>query len=64
MRCLQRSEKPQKLVENEDKWTLNFINSGKNRPNSTQYGHEKIKEELANISFYKCFYSEVKFSQL
>lgn len=63
MRHLQRLGKPQKLTDNEVKWTSTFVASGKNRPSSTKYGHIEIKEHLANISFQKCFYSEVKFAQ-
>ncbi|MHC5352827.1 HNH endonuclease family protein [Myroides sp. LJL115] len=64
MRSLNRLDKPQRLVLNEVRWTSVFISSGKPRPSSKQYGHLEIKEQLAKISFYKCFYSEVKFSQL
>jgi len=64
MRYLQRLGKPQKLTDNEVKWTNSFIASGKDRPSSAQYGHKEIKEHLANISFQKCFYSEVKFAQV
>lgn len=64
MRHLQRLGKPQKLVDKEEIWTKTFIESGKRSPSSTQYGHKEIKEHLANISFQKCFYSEVKFAQV
>ncbi|MGL4584236.1 MAG: hypothetical protein ACRCVU_14790 [Flavobacterium sp.] len=64
MRHINRLNKPQKLVDNEEVWTERFIASGKDRPNSTQYGHIEIKEALARSSFYKCFYSEVKFNDL
>lgn len=64
MRHLKRFQKPQKLIDKEVEWTNNFINSGNARPSSKQYGHPEIKEELGNLSFKKCFYSEVKFSHL
>ncbi len=64
MRHLQRLEKPQKLATNEVAWTEKFIESGKDRPSNTQYGHKEIREALGNTSYYKCFYSEVKFADL
>ncbi|WP_121965525.1 hypothetical protein [Myroides sp. N17-2] len=64
MRHIDRLDKPQKLVDNEVVWTERFITSGKDRPSSAQYGHKEVKEILARSSFYKCFYSEVKFNDL
>ena len=62
MRNLSRSEKPNKLIEKEIVWTKTFINSGKDRPENSKYGHLEIRNELHRISFKKCFYSEVKFA--
>lgn len=64
MRHLERTDKPQQLIDNAENWTANFILSGLDRPNYRQYGHIEIKEALGNISFNKCFYSEVKFPHL
>ena len=62
MRHLVRLTKPNILVQNEATWTTNFINSGKDRPSNSQYGHLEIRTQLHTISFKKCFYSEVKFA--
>lgn len=64
MRHINRLDKPQRLVDNEEVWTERFIASGKDRPSSAQYGHKDVKETLARSSFYKCFYSEVMFNDL
>jgi HNH endonuclease len=60
MRGLIRLTKPQILIDREDKWKDDFIASGKARPDSSKYGHESIRIELASISFHKCFYCESK----
>lgn len=59
---LKRLPKPQILIKKEREWTDNFVNSGKDRPSSTQYGHKEIRNQLHTISYKKCFYSEVKFA--
>ncbi|GIM61963.1 hypothetical protein CAPN008_20130 [Capnocytophaga canis] len=61
---LERLTKPDVLAKNEAKWTENFIQSGKNRPSSSKYGHPEIKEALASISANKCFYSEILLSPI
>lgn len=60
MRGLIRLPKPQILIDREDKWKDDFINSGKARPDSSKYGHESIRSQLADTSFHKCFYCESK----
>ena len=60
MRGLIRLPKPQILINKEDKWKNDFIASGNARPDSSKYGHESIRNQLATISFYKCFYCESK----
>ena len=60
MRGLIRLPKPQILIDKEDKWKNDFIASGKARPDSSKYGHDKIRIELASMSFHKCFYCESK----
>lgn len=64
MRYLKRLDKPKILAEKQEIWTKNFIDSGRKRPSSKQYDHDTVKEELSKISFNKCFYSEVLFSDL
>lgn len=66
MRHLTRLNKPHILEEKEVIWTEKFINSGKDRPtnSSSTYGHSEVKQALSTISYQKCFYSEVKFSNL
>lgn len=61
---LERLAKPDVLAKNEAKWTEKFIQSGNERPSSSQYNHKKVKEALALISTNKCFYSEVLFSSI
>ncbi len=61
---LERLPKPDILVKNEQKWTEKFIQSGKDRPSNSQYGHKEVKDALALISANKCFYSEVLFSSI
>lgn len=66
MRHLVRTNKPRILNEKEVIWLEKFIYSGKDRPsngNST-YAHHEVKQSLSDISYKKCFYSEVKFSNL
>ncbi len=60
MRGLIRLPKPQILIDREDKWKDDFMASGKARPDSSKYGHESIRIQLATISFHKCFYCESK----
>ncbi|ALU26729.1 MULTISPECIES: hypothetical protein [Myroides] len=68
MRYIDRLDKPQKLVDNEEKWLAKYLEkralSDKVTPHTSQYGHKEVKETLARSSFYKCFYSEVKFADL
>lgn len=60
MRGLIRLPKPQILIDRGDKWKDDFIASGKLRPDSSKYGHESIRTQLATMSFHKCFYCESK----
>lgn len=64
MRFLRRLAKPQILEKKEVEWTQSFVASAETRPDSKKYGHKDIKDTLGNSSNYKCFYSEVKFSEL
>jgi HNH endonuclease len=60
MRGLIRLPKPQILIDKEDKWKKDFIVSGKARPDSSKYGHDKIRIQLISMSSCKCFYCESK----
>lgn len=62
MISLKRLDKPEILKEKEEVWLEKFIVSGKDRPDSKQYGHKDIKDRLMQMSHNKCFYSEYKFS--
>ncbi|MEG1591208.1 hypothetical protein [Chryseobacterium sp.] len=66
MRHLVRTNKPRILEEKDVIWTQKFIESGKDRPTngSSTYAHTEVKKALSDISFQKCFYSEVKFANL
>lgn len=66
MRHLVRTNKPRILEEKDVTWTQKFIDSGKDRPTngSSTYAHSEVKKALSDISFQKCFYSEVKFANL
>ena len=60
MRGLIRLPEPQILIERGSTWTNDFINSTKPRPDSSKYGHDKIRIQLISMSFCKCFYCESK----
>ncbi|WP_374400668.1 hypothetical protein [Flavobacterium sp.] len=62
MRYLVRLPKPNILEQREISWTQSFIISGKDRPDNSKYSHLEIRTQLHNISYKKCFYSEVKFA--
>lgn len=51
---------PENLEKKWKIWTDNFIASGKNRPNNSQYAHQKIRDVLLTMSHSKCFYCERK----
>lgn len=58
MRHIRRYSKPEILEKKQKEWTEKFIESGKSRPSSKQYGHHDILEALKNMSGTKCFYCE------
>ncbi len=58
MRYIKRFDKPNILVEKQKEWTEKFIDSGKDRPDSSKYGHSEIKSSLFAMSHNKCFYCE------
>lgn len=62
MRHLVRLPKPNILEQRAENWTESFMTSGRVRPDNTKYGHIEIRTQLHNISYKKCFYSEVKFA--
>ena len=60
MRGLTRLPEPQILIDRGSTWTNDFITSTKPRPDSSKYGHDKIRIQLISMSFCKCFYCESK----
>ena len=60
MRGLIRLPEPQILIDRGSTWTNDFINSTKPRPDSSKYGHDKIRNQLISMSSCKCFYCESK----
>ena len=60
MRGLTRLPEPQILIDKGSTWTNDFINSTKPRPDSSKYGHDKIRNQLISMSSCKCFYCESK----
>jgi 5-methylcytosine-specific restriction endonuclease McrA len=62
MKNLTRLDEPQVLIRNKSTWTEQFVKSSDFRPKNNKYAHHEIKSALHQISFNKCFYSEVKFA--
>lgn len=62
MKNLTRLDEPQVLARNKTIWTEQFVNSFESRPKNSQYAHRETRSVLHQISFNKCFYSEVKFA--
>ena len=60
MRYLKRLAEPDILIKKKKEWTEKFIISGKKRPDSSKYAHQKIKDTLFAMSYTKCFYCEAK----
>ena len=60
MRGLTRLPEPKILIDRGSTWTNDFITSTKPRPDSSKYGHDKIRIQLISMSFCKCFYCESK----
>ena len=58
MRHIKRLSEPEILVKKKRKWTSQFINSDKKRPDSSKYAHHEIKSTLITMSHNKCFYCE------
>ncbi len=57
---IRRSQIPDILKKNRDKWTSKFLKSKKDRPSKNQYAHPEIMAELFNMSHGKCYYCESK----
>jgi hypothetical protein len=47
-------------VEKKEEWTQKFLQSSKDRPDSSKYAHREIREALNATSMHKCFYCERK----
>jgi uncharacterized protein (TIGR02646 family) len=60
MRGLQRLPEPQILVDRKASWLVDFMASGKKRPDSSKYAHDSVKLQLNSMSHTKCFYCETK----
>lgn len=58
MRHIDRLAEPGILTKKKAQWLADFLASGKNRPDSSKYGHKDILAALNNMSYNKCFYSE------
>ena len=58
MRHIDRLAEPGILTKKKAQWLADFLVSGKNRPDSSKYGHKDILAALNNMSYNKCFYSE------
>lgn len=58
MRYIGRNPEPAILNQRKAEWTTKFINSGKDRPDNSKYGHPEIKTSLYSVSHNKCYYCE------
>lgn len=58
MRHIERCDKPPVLEKNADRWLEEFKASGADRPDSSKYAHQEVREYLMNMSHSKCFYCE------
>ena len=62
MRHIERLPIPQILIDKQVAWQEKYneklLGNSKARPDSTKYGHKKIREQLNRSSFNKCFYCE------
>lgn len=58
MRHIDRLSEPDILAQKHDEWQAKFEASGKDRPDSSKYGHKSIREQLKSCSHNKCFYCE------
>ncbi len=69
MISINKLPKPKILVENEDKWTQEYLDEldAGNTPNneiSTRYNHPEIKKRLEEETHGKCAYCESKFKHI
>ncbi len=58
MRHIERLPEPDKLREKGSQWLAQFLASGKNRPDSSKYAHNSVKQCLESMSHTKCYYCE------
>lgn len=58
MRHIERLEEPAILTKKKNVWLADFLASGKLRPDSSKYANPKIRQQLASMSYHKCFYCE------
>ena len=66
MRHIERLPEPAILKEKHDEWQEKFDKAKKKnskaRPDSSKYGNPKIRKNLEDSSYGKCFYCESKLS--
>lgn len=68
MILITRVPEPAILADKKDIWLQSYLqkrakNPGQ-RPSSSQYGHQEIREILESMSFHKCFYCERKLTDI
>ena len=67
MISITRLPEPARLTKNKEKWLAAFLKKREtkpgSRPDSGQYGHPKIRNDLRAMSFDKCFYCEHKLAE-
>ncbi len=63
MIAIERLPEPEVLAANNERWTAVFLKryaEGARRPDSRQYGHERVREVLRACTYEKCSYCECK----
>jgi len=62
-----RLPEPAKLIEKKEQWLATYLKKREtkpgSRPDSRQYGHPKIRNDLRAMSADKCFYCEHKLAE-
>jgi len=62
VRLLQRTSEPTALQTHGPRWTAEFLQSVKGRPDSSKYAHPDVVTSLRAMSHNKCFYCERPFA--
>jgi hypothetical protein len=58
VRGLRRGVAPRVLVDNAERWTKDYRDSGSARPDSRRYAHKDVRRALEDMSAQKCLYCE------